>query len=84
MTRHGGRGGDVQRVDSRGHGDANSVVERVERLLSQSVTFRAQHDGDLLLKIFEGSENPLLAFSHFAKSLTAEQLADLQQSLGRE
>lgn len=53
-------------------------------LLFSAATSRAQHDGALLLKIFEGSDNPLLAFSHFAKSLTAEQLADLQQSLGRE
>jgi len=38
----------------------------------------------MLLKIFEGSQNPLLAFSHFADSLTPQQLAQLQQSLNRD
>jgi predicted transcriptional regulator len=53
-------------------------------LLFAPASSRAQHDGALLLKIFEGSENPLLAFSHFAKSLNAQQLADLQRSLNRD
>ncbi|MEN9715023.1 MAG: hypothetical protein RJA35_490 [Actinomycetota bacterium] len=47
-------------------------------------TTRAQHDAQLLLKVFEGSQNPLLAFSHFAQSLNAEQLAQLRQSLSQK
>ncbi|MEY4411222.1 MAG: hypothetical protein RLZ69_796 [Actinomycetota bacterium] len=53
-------------------------------LLFAPASSRAQHDAGLLMKIFEGSENPLLAFSHFAKSLNAQQLADLQRSLNRD
>ncbi|MEN9737183.1 MAG: hypothetical protein RJA26_416 [Actinomycetota bacterium] len=53
-------------------------------LLFAPASSRAQHDAGMLLKIFEGSENPLLAFSHFAKSLNAQQLADLQRSLKRD
>jgi len=53
-------------------------------LLFSATTSREQHDAGMLLKIFEGSQNPLLAFSHFADSLTPEQLAQLQQSLNRD
>jgi hypothetical protein len=34
-----------------------------------------------MLRILDTSENPALAFSHFASGLTAEQLAQLKQSL---
>ena len=50
-------------------------------LLFSAATSPAQHDAELLLKIFEGSSNPLLAFSHFAKSLSPDQLQQLQQSI---
>jgi predicted transcriptional regulator len=49
-----------------------------------AATTRAQHDAQLLLKIFEGSDNPMLAFSHFAQALDGAQLAKLKQSLNRD
>jgi len=52
-------------------------------LLFRASKTRSQHDAQLLLSIFEGSQNPLLAFSHFAQNLTSEQLAQLRQSLNR-
>jgi len=53
-------------------------------LLFSAATSSTQHDADLLLKIFEASSNPLLAFSHFAKSLTPDQLQQLRQSLKQD
>ena len=53
-------------------------------LLFRAATSRSQHDAQLLLKVFEGSQNPILAFSQFAQSLSPEQLAQLRQSINRE
>jgi len=67
--------------------DKNLVVRHQgngRALLFSAATSPAQHDADLLLKIFEGSSNPLLAFSHFAKSLTPDQLQQLRQSLKQD
>lgn len=53
------------------------------QLLFSSATTREEHDAGLLLKVFAESANPLLAFSHFAKSLTPEQLNQIKSSLNR-
>jgi predicted transcriptional regulator len=50
-------------------------------LLFRAATSRSQHDAQLLLRVFEGSQNPILAFSQFAQNLSPEQLAQLRQSL---
>jgi predicted transcriptional regulator len=51
-------------------------------LLFSPATSKAEHDAGLLLKIFEASDNPMLAFSHFAKSLDPQQLSQIKRSLG--
>jgi predicted transcriptional regulator len=53
-------------------------------LLFRAATSRSQHDAQLLLKVFEGSQNPILAFSQFAQSLSPDQLAQLRQSINRD
>ncbi|MEN9989582.1 MAG: hypothetical protein RL508_561 [Actinomycetota bacterium] len=53
-------------------------------LLFSAAQTREQHDASLLLRVFESSDNPLLAFSHFAKSLPQDQLDKLRQSLQSE
>jgi hypothetical protein len=42
---------------------------------------REEHNADLMLRILDTSENPALAFSHFASGLSADQLAQLKKSL---
>ena len=51
-------------------------------LLFSAVQSREQHTADQLLRIVAGGGNPALAFSHFAKGLSAEDLAELRKSLG--
>jgi len=53
-------------------------------LIFRATSTRSEHDAKLLLKVFEGSQNPLLAFSHFTNSLSAEQLEQLRKSLKAE
>jgi len=53
------------------------------QLLFASATTKDEHDAALLLKVFAESANPLLAFSHFARSLTPEQLSEIRSSLNR-
>lgn len=50
-------------------------------LLFAATQSREAHNADLMLRILETSENPALAFSHFASGLTPEQLLQLRQSL---
>ena len=50
-------------------------------LMFSAAQTREAHNADLMLRILDTSENPALAFSHFASGLTAEQLAQLKQSL---
>jgi predicted transcriptional regulator len=42
---------------------------------------REAHNADLMLRILDTSENPALAFSHFASGLSADQLEQLKKSL---
>jgi predicted transcriptional regulator len=49
-------------------------------LLFSSATTKEEHDAAALLRLFESSSNPALAFSHFAKQLSAKDLELLQKS----
>lgn len=65
-------------------GDKNLVVRQQgsgRSLLFSSATSREEHDAAYLLRVFETSNNPALAFSHFAGQLSAEDLNLLKQSL---
>jgi predicted transcriptional regulator len=53
-------------------------------LMFKASTTRSQYDAKLLLKIFEGSQNPLLAFSQFAQNLAPDQLAQLRKSIAED
>jgi predicted transcriptional regulator len=50
-------------------------------LLFWSSTSREEHDAASLLRVFETSNNPALAFSHFASKLSPQDLDVLKQSL---
>jgi predicted transcriptional regulator len=50
-------------------------------LMFSAAQSREAHNADLMLRILDTSENPALAFSHFASGLSAEQLAQLKKSL---
>ena len=52
-------------------------------LTFKTVMTREQYAAEQLLKIVEGTDNPALAFAHFAKGLDAEALKALRDSLGR-
>ena len=65
--------------------DKNLVTRRSgegRALLFKAAVSREQHAADQLLKITEGTENPALAFAHFAKGLDKEALKALRDSLG--
>ena len=49
--------------------------------LFNATTTREQHTAAMLLDIVAGSDNPALAFSHFANGLSPEALKALRQSL---
>ena len=51
-------------------------------LLFKAAISREQHAADQLLKIIEGTDNPALAFAHFAKGLDKKALRALRDSLG--
>ncbi len=51
------------------------------QLLFSAAQSRERHTADLMLKIVSGSENPALAFSHFASGLSAADLKALRDSL---
>lgn len=51
-------------------------------LLFKAVTSREQHAADQLLKIVASTDNPALAFAHFAKGLDTKALEALRDSLG--
>lgn len=50
-------------------------------LLFSATASRAQHTASLMLKLVSGTENPALAFSHFANGLSPAQLNALRESL---
>ncbi len=50
-------------------------------LLFCSSTTREEHDAASLLRVFATSNNPALAFSHFASQLSPQDLAVLKQSI---
>lgn len=62
------------------------LVEREQgegrSLLFKATKTREEYAAEQLLKIIEGSDNPALAFAHFAKGLDAKSLAALRDSLG--
>ncbi|MEN9606326.1 MAG: hypothetical protein RL605_154 [Actinomycetota bacterium] len=47
-----------------------------------AATTREQHTASVMLELFAGTENPALAFSHFASGLSPEVLKQLRRSLG--
>jgi predicted transcriptional regulator len=51
-------------------------------LLFKAALSREQYAADQLLKIVGATENPALAFAHFAKGLDKEALQALRDSLG--
>lgn len=51
-------------------------------LLFEPATTREQHAAAQLLKIVEGTDNPALAFAHFAKGLDKKTLDALRKTLG--
>jgi predicted transcriptional regulator len=51
-------------------------------LLFKAATSREQHAADQLLKIIASTDNPALAFAHFAKGLDTKALKALRDSLG--
>ena len=65
-------------------GDKGLVVREPgegRSLVFAAAQSREAHNADLMLRIIDTSENPALAFSHFASGLNPEQLAQLRQSL---
>lgn len=65
--------------------DKNLVTRRSgegRALLFKAAVSREQHAADQLLKIIEGTDNPALAFAHFAKGLDKKALEALRDSLG--
>lgn len=50
-------------------------------LLFSSITSREEHDANVMLRVLSTSNNPALAFSHFAKELDPQVLELLKQSL---
>jgi predicted transcriptional regulator len=51
-------------------------------LLFKAAVSREQHAADQLLKIIGATDNPALAFAHFAKGLDTKALKALRDSLG--
>lgn len=51
------------------------------QLLFSAAQSRELHTADLMLKIVAGTDNPALAFSHFASGLSAADLKALRDSL---
>lgn len=51
-------------------------------LLFKATVSREQHAADQLLKIIGATDNPALAFAHFAKGLDTKALKALRDSLG--
>ena len=51
-------------------------------LLFRASRSREEYAAEQLLKIVEGTDNPAMAFAHFAKGLDAKTLAALRETLG--
>ena len=67
-------------------GDKNLVIREhgpSRSLLFSSSTTREEHDAASLLRVFESSNNPALAFSHFASQLSSADLDLLRQSISK-
>ena len=62
------------------------LVERLDgegrSLLFKATKTREEYAAEQLLKIVEGTDNPAIAFAHFAKGLDAASLKALRDSLG--
>ena len=53
-------------------------------LMFSAARTREQHTADVMLGLVAESENPMLAFSHFAKGLSPAALAQLRATLNGE
>ncbi|MEN9955688.1 MAG: hypothetical protein RLY34_495 [Actinomycetota bacterium] len=65
--------------------DKNLVVRQPgegRSFLFSAAQSREQHTADIMLKLVAEQSNPALAFSAFAKGLTASQLKALRKTLG--
>lgn len=51
-------------------------------LLFEAAHTQAQHNASLMLGILNSTENPAIAFSHFADQLTPQQVEQLRKTLG--
>ena len=67
--------------------DKGMVVRRAgegRALMFSATRSREQHTADVMLSLVAESDNPLLAFSHFARGLSPAALAQLCETLNGE
>jgi predicted transcriptional regulator len=67
--------------------DKGMVVRRAgegRALMFSAARSREQHTADVMLSLVAESDNPLLAFSHFARGLSPAALAQLRETLNGE